>query len=79
MEKQVKVIHNRIVYNYNLFFLEVYTIKLIFVAMKTKNLITVANYASKEGITTAGAYKRIAQGKVKKEVIDGVIFVVVRK
>jgi len=47
--------------------------------MKTRNLITVANYASKEGITTAGAYKRIAQGKVKKEVIDGVIFVVVRK
>jgi predicted DNA-binding transcriptional regulator AlpA len=39
-------------------------------------LITVRNYATKMGITTAWVYKLIAAGKVKSKIIDGVKFVV---
>ncbi len=56
-------------------------IHLIFVLMKidTGNLMTVKNYALREGITPSYIYKLEKEGRMSCFIIDGVKFVEVNK
>lgn len=40
-------------------------------------LITVANYAKKKGVSPTWVYKLIASGKIECKIIDGIKFVVI--
>jgi predicted DNA-binding transcriptional regulator AlpA len=40
-------------------------------------LITVANYAKKKGVSSTWVYKLIAKGKIECKIIDGIKFIVI--
>ncbi len=43
--------------------------------MKKKELLTIANFAKQENVTTAAIYKRIKLGKLKVKEISGIKFI----
>ena len=57
--------------------MQVSTKAVIFVVMKVeiKNLMTIKNYALKEGVTPSYIYKLIKEGKMSAFEIDGVQFI----
>lgn len=44
-------------------------------ATELKNLVTIANYAAKKGVSTTAVYQWIAAGRVKMVEIDGKQFI----